>query len=41
MNVVDHIHKCFVFVVRLDARVVEVGDGTKVVNLRLAIVVSN
>lgn len=41
MNVVDHVNEVFVFLMRLDTRVVDVRDSAEVVDLGLAIVVGN
>ncbi len=41
MDVVDHFYEGLVFLVRLDARVVDVGGSAKVVDLGLAVVVSD
>jgi len=41
VDVVDHFYEGLVFLVRLDARVVDVGGSAKVVDLGLAVVVSD
>lgn len=41
MDVVNHVYKVFVFLVRLDTWVVNVGDSAKIVDLGLAIHISN
>lgn len=41
MNVVDHIDKAAVFLVALDGWVVDIGGGAEVIDLSLAILVSN